>query len=47
MKFLYILAGLFDTFVNCYDKHDKLVEKTNTNTYKLLETVAVFVRTIA
>lgn len=27
MKFLYILAGLFGTFVNCYNKHDKFVEK--------------------
>ena len=36
IKFLYILAGLFDIFVNCYDmKHDKLVEKTNIKIYKL------------
>jgi len=45
MKFLYILAGLFGTFVNCYDKHDKFVEKTsNTGIHTKLETV--FVRTI-
>jgi len=44
MKFLYILAGLFGTFVNCYDKH-KFVEKTsNTGIHTKLETV--FVRTI-